>query len=110
MKYVFAPKSFSSYEQLVKTTGHELLHGTFFASGYDAIDLATGSWNMAAKINSHHAIIGEWENQFIKMKGWQNLNLNTTELPNTLENLRQYNHRFDSMYNGMMKIMKNFLK
>lgn len=103
MRYVFAPKAFSSYEQLVKTTGHELLHGAFFNAGYNPMKITLFN------TDTHHAIIAEWEQQFIKIRGWQNIYIN--KIPHyNLNEIRKVHAYFNENHDGMMKIMKRFLR
>lgn len=72
-RYVFAPKAFSSYQQLTITTGHELLHANLFYAGIPSPTLIDPNWNLAKdklKPNLHHLYIEEWERSYIKMRGW----------------------------------------
>ncbi len=110
MRYVFAPNAFKSAELLTLTTGHEMLHGVLFSNGFSSSELATGSWNMANKFpTDHHAIIAEWEKQYIKLRGWQKLNL-PMEPAYDLSTMRNYNPGFNSNFDKMMGLMKKFLK
>ena len=109
MRYVFAPNAFRSSELLTLTTGHELFHGVLFSHGYKALELSMGSWYQGKYVNSHHAIIAEWERQYIKIRGWQNLNLPLEPLYD-FTTLRTYNLDFNSRFKGMMDLMNEFLK
>ncbi|MDR6405320.1 MULTISPECIES: RHS repeat-associated core domain-containing protein [Chryseobacterium] len=111
MRYVFAPNSFKSPEVLSLTTGHEMLHATFFAYGIRSEELSQGhSWNYGAKtVGSHHAIIAEWEKGYVDLKGWGNLGL-PMEPRFDLTKLRTYNPGFNAKFDKMMQIMKKFLK
>ncbi|WP_262496348.1 RHS repeat-associated core domain-containing protein [Chryseobacterium sp. PMSZPI] len=110
MRYVFAPNVSRSYQQLVKTTGHELLHGTFFSKGIDSFDMMVQIWGYKSypdELTNHHGVISVWEDKFLKYKGWQNLPINKLPLID-LDRLvpTAPGHIFQK--DLMLKIMNNF--
>lgn len=110
IRYVFAPNAFKSPEILTLTTGHEMLHGVFYANQINPIELSTQTWTPNAKtVSNHHVIIAEWEKSYIDLRGWQGLNL-PVEPRFNLDLIRQSNYGFNARFDNMMKLMKNFLK
>lgn len=110
MRYVFAPNVSRSYEQLVKTTGHELLHGIFDSKNISSFDMIIQTWGMKAypdELTNHHAIIGVWEDKFLNYKGWQNLPV--SKLPQIdLSRLMPASPGHIFQKDLMLKIMSNF--
>ncbi len=110
MRYVFAPSAARSYEQLTKTTGHELLHGIFDSKGILSFEMYAPGWGITAspyELSNHHAIISIWEEKFINYKGWQNLNLNRIPAIN-INTLVSSNGAQIFQKEKMLKIMLNF--
>ncbi|MCP1301664.1 hypothetical protein NK356_21030 [Chryseobacterium sp. S0630] len=110
MRYVFAPNVSRSYQQLVKTTGHELLHGTFFSKGIGSFDMVIPNWGITAfpdELTNHHGVISVWEDKFLKYKGWQNLPINKLPLIN-LDRLMPASPGHIFQKDLMLKIMNNF--
>jgi RHS repeat-associated protein len=110
IRYVFAPNAFKSPEILSLTTGHEMLHGVFYANQINPIELSTQTWTPDSKtVTNHHVIIAEWEKSYIDLRGWQGLNL-PVEPRFNLDVIRQSNYGFNARFDNMMRLMKNFLK
>ena len=110
MRYVFAPNVSRSYQQLVKTTGHELLHGTFFSKGIGSFDMIIKTWGIKAypdELTNHHGVISVWEDKFLKYKGWQNLPINKLP-PINLDGLIPASPGHIFQKDLMLKIMNNF--
>lgn len=110
MRYVFAPNVSRSYQQLVKTTGHELLHGTFFSKGIGSFDMVIPNWGITAfpdELTNHHGVISVWEDKFLKYKGWQNLPINKLPLID-LDRLMPASPGHIFQKDLMLKIMNNF--
>ncbi|KXH82952.1 hypothetical protein AU378_10975 [Chryseobacterium kwangjuense] len=110
MRYVFAPNVSRSYQQLVKTTGHELLHGTFFSKNIDSFDMIIKTWGIKAypdELTNHHGVISVWEDKFLKYKGWQNLPINKLPVID-LDRLMPASPGHIFQKNLMLKIMNNF--
>ncbi|WBV56475.1 FG-GAP-like repeat-containing protein [Chryseobacterium daecheongense] len=100
---IYLPKgTFISLEQLDLTMGHEIFHSILNNAGlYDQIG---GSLN--AKDSVHEYFISRWEEQYVKFRGWQKLNLQIGGFNSAVVG----DNTLDALRNKIKPIFNNYLK
>ncbi len=100
---IYLPKgTFVSLEQLDLTMGHEIFHSIL--NNARLFDEVGGILNRQDSV--HENFTGQWEEKYIKFRGWQKLGLSQTSLINTVE----ADKSLEALINKIRPIFKNYLK